>query len=75
MLKKIIILFKIGRKVAKSDILNIVSKFKEPPLFLKFLFKILSFFNEKISLGMVFGTLIIIFSGIKLIRIKPYKLN
>jgi hypothetical protein len=35
----------------------------------------LSFFNEKISLGMVFGTLIIIFSGIKLIRIKPYKLN
>ena len=43
MLKKIIILFKIGRKVAKSDILNIVSKFKKPPLFLKFLFKILSF--------------------------------
>jgi len=43
MLKKIIILFKIGRKVAKSDILNIVSKFKKPPLFLKLLFKILSF--------------------------------
>ncbi|RPH05494.1 MAG: DMT family transporter [Alphaproteobacteria bacterium TMED93] len=35
----------------------------------------LSFFNEKISLGMVFGSLIIIFAGIKLIRIKTYNLN
>jgi len=43
MFKKIITLFKIGRKVAKSDILNIVSKFKEPPLTVKILFKILSF--------------------------------
>ena len=43
MVKKIIILFKLGRKVAKSDILNIVSKFQEPPLAIKIVFKILSF--------------------------------
>ena len=43
MLKKIITLFQLGRKVAKSDILNIVSKFQEPPLAIKILFKILSF--------------------------------
>ncbi len=43
MIKKIITLFKLGRKVAKSDILNIVSKFQEPPLPVKILFKILSF--------------------------------
>ncbi len=43
MIKKFVILFKLGRKVANSDILNIVSKFKEPPLAIKILFKILSF--------------------------------
>ena len=43
MFKRIIILFKLSRKVAKSDILNITSKFKEPPLAVKILFKILSF--------------------------------
>ena len=43
MIKKLIILFKLGRKVAKSDILNIVSKFQKPPLVIKILFKILSF--------------------------------
>ena len=43
MIKKLIILFKLGRKVASSDILNIVSKFKEPPLAMKILFKMLSF--------------------------------
>ena len=42
MIKKLIILFKLGRKVAKSDILNILSKFQEPPLAIKFLFKILT---------------------------------
>jgi ubiquinone biosynthesis protein len=47
MIKKIINLFKLGRKVAKSDILQITSKFKEPPLIIKVLFKILSFsFSE-----------------------------
>ncbi|MBD1134787.1 2-polyprenylphenol 6-hydroxylase [Pelagibacterales bacterium SAG-MED47] len=43
MFKKIITLFKLGRKVAKSDILNITSKFKKPPIIIKILFKILSF--------------------------------
>ena len=43
MIKKIITLFKLGRKMAKSDVLNITSKFQEPPLTIKILFKILSF--------------------------------
>ena len=48
MVKKIFILFKLGRKVAKSDLLNIISKFQEPPLFVKVLFNILSFsFSKK----------------------------
>jgi len=49
MIKKIVTLFKLGRKIAKSDILNIVSKFQEPPLAIKLLFKILSlsFFTKK----------------------------
>ena len=48
MLRKIITLLKLGRKVARSDILNITSKFQEPPLAVKILFKILSFsFSSK----------------------------
>ena len=43
MIKKLITLFKLGRKVAKSDILEITSKFQEPPLAVKVLFQILSF--------------------------------
>ena len=43
MLKKLITLFKLGRKIAKSDILKITSKFQEPPLLVKILFKVLSF--------------------------------
>ena len=43
MIKKFINLFKLGRKVSKSDLLNIISKFQEPPLIIKILFKILSF--------------------------------
>ena len=43
MIKKLITLFKLGRKIAKSDILNITSKFQEPPLIVKIVFKILSF--------------------------------
>ena len=51
MLKKIITLFKLGRKVACSDILNITSKFIKPPLAIKILFKILSFsFTTKKSM-------------------------
>ena len=48
MIKKLIILFKLGRKVACSDILNIISKFKEPPLAIKIIFRLLSFsFSKK----------------------------
>ncbi len=48
MIKKIITLFKLGRKIAKSDILKITSKFQEPPIAIKILFKILAFsFSEK----------------------------
>ena len=43
MIKKLFTLFKLGRKLAKSDILNIVSKFKKPPISIKILFYILSF--------------------------------
>ncbi len=43
MLKKIITLFQLGRKVARSDILTIISKFQEPPLAVRLLFKVLSF--------------------------------
>ena len=43
MISKFITLFKLGRKVAKSDILEITSKFQEPPFIVKILFKILSF--------------------------------
>ncbi len=43
MIKKLITLIKLGRKIAKSDILDIVSKFQKPPLAIKILFKILSF--------------------------------
>ncbi len=49
MIKKIITLFKLGRKIAKSNILNIVSKFQKPPFAIKLLFKLLSisFFTKK----------------------------
>ena len=48
MFKKIITLFKLARKVAQSDILNITSKFQKPPLVVKIIFKILSFsFSSK----------------------------
>ena len=48
MIKKLITLFKLGRKVAKSNILGITSKFQAPPLSIKILFKVLSFsFSSK----------------------------
>jgi ubiquinone biosynthesis protein len=40
---KVITLLKLGRKIAKSDILSIISKFKKPPLLVKFIFQVLSF--------------------------------
>ena len=48
MIKKIFTLFKLARKIAKSDIPNVVYKFQEPPFIIKLLFKILSFsFTKK----------------------------
>ncbi len=42
MFKKLITLFKLGRKLAKSDVLSILSKFNKPPLFISVIFKLLS---------------------------------
>jgi len=47
MIKKLYILFKIGRKLAKSDALKIFTKFNEPPLIIKIIFKIFSFSLSK----------------------------
>ena len=43
MINKIIILFKIARKLAQSDAIKIISKFHEPPKILKFFSYLLSF--------------------------------
>ena len=43
MIKKLFTLFKLGRKVAKSDILDIASKFQKPPLAITIIFKLLAF--------------------------------
>jgi ubiquinone biosynthesis protein len=43
MIKKLFTLFKLGRKLAKSDALKIVSKFNKPPRIIEILFSILSF--------------------------------
>ena len=42
MIKKLFTLFKIGRKLALSDALNIASKFHKPPFVVKIFFQILS---------------------------------
>ena len=48
MIKKIYILFKIARKLASSEALNIISKVHTPPFFVKIFFKMLSFsFSHK----------------------------
>jgi ubiquinone biosynthesis protein len=58
MIKKLFILFKLGRKLAKSDILNIISKFKKPPIVITILFRFLSFSfsnSKKINLNISEG--------------------
>ena len=53
MIKKLFTLFKLGRKLAKSDFLNIVSKFNNPPMAIKILFHVLSFsFSKKTKEGL-----------------------
>ena len=51
MLRKLITLFKLGRKIAKSDILNIASKFKKPPVAITILFQLLAISFEKKELS------------------------
>ena len=43
MIKKLFTLFKLGRKLAKSDALTVAAKFNKPPLAIKMLFNLLSF--------------------------------
>ena len=47
MIKRVIILFKIGRKLAQSEILDIFSKFHKIPILIKVLFYFLSFSFKK----------------------------
>ena len=49
MIKRLFILFRLGRKLAKSDALKIATKFNDPPFAVKILFKIIGFSlkNEK----------------------------
>ena len=48
MIKRLLTLFKLGRKIAKSDVLDIISKFQKTPFLINALFKILSFsFSKK----------------------------
>jgi len=49
MIKKLLNLFKLGRKVARSDILDVVAKFNEPPLVIRILFKVIGFSFTKIK--------------------------
>ena len=49
MIKKIILLFKIARKLGKSDALNIISNSYKPPNFIKFFFLIFGFEINKSS--------------------------
>ena len=58
MIKKLFTLFKLGRKLAKSDALKIATKFNEPPLLVKVLFSILSFSfskNKKVGSSLNLG--------------------
>ena len=48
MIKKIILLFKIARRLGKSEALHIISKSYKPPLFIKIFFLIFGFeLNKK----------------------------
>tara|TARA_B100001250_G_scaffold413534_1_gene447989 strand:- start:506 stop:2074 length:1569 start_codon:yes stop_codon:yes gene_type:complete len=50
MIKKLFTLFKLGRKLAKSDALKIFNQFKEPPIVIKIIFAILSIsFKKKLN--------------------------
>ena len=51
MLRKIILLFKIARKLGKSDALNIISNIYKPPIFMKLFFLVFGFeLNKSINI-------------------------
>ena len=53
MIKKLFTLFKIVRKLSKSDTLKIAFQFHKPPIIVKTFFKILSFsFSNKESINL-----------------------
>ena len=47
MIKKLFMLFKIGRKLALSDALNIISKIYKIPILIKIFFSLLALFGKK----------------------------
>ena len=47
MINKLFLLFKIGRKLARSDALEIIYNFHKPPLVIKYIFNILAFSFSK----------------------------
>ena len=47
MIKRLYILFKLGRKIAKSEAIVIATKFHEPPFLIKIFFKIIGFSFSK----------------------------
>ena len=47
MLRKIFILFRIGRRLAMSDAVDIISKIHQPPLIIKLFIKVFSFSFSK----------------------------
>ena len=53
MIKKLYILFKLGRKLAKSDALSIFTKFHNPPIGIKILFYLLSLSFSKKDISFV----------------------
>ena len=56
MIKKLFTLFKISRKLALSDALNIASKFHKPPFLVKIFFQILSLsFSNKVNFNVEEG--------------------
>ena len=47
MIKKLVTLFKIGRKLALSDALDIVSRIYKVPILIKIFFNLLGLFGKK----------------------------
>ena len=63
MIKKLITLFKLGRKIAKSEALKVISKTYEPPLLLKIIANTLSFTFSKNTEKKIIKTLVYLSLG------------